>query len=103
GAGALGIGPHQNLELARMHQLLELCRDPSYHCLRDFAEPFCVARVVRAPRCFLDQCRAFERFTAQSSDASFECGRKFMLPTGKGLNRGYYSVFVNRTLQTRTG
>src|SRR5438270_6236100 len=38
GAGAIRIGRHQNLDLARMHQLVDLCWHLCSHYLCNFAE-----------------------------------------------------------------
>src|SRR5216110_530286 len=86
GTGPIQIGRHQNLELARMDQLINLCRHLCSYCLRDFAEPACVMRIVCASRCFLDQRRTFEPFTAQRSYASFELGGKFVLQASNSVN-----------------
>jgi hypothetical protein len=79
-----------------MHLLINLCWHVGSHCLCDFAEPACVTRIVRASCCFLDQRRAFERFTTQGGDASFELGGKFVLPAGKSVDPSFHRIFVNR-------
>src|SRR5205085_5606715 len=66
------------------------------HCLRGFTEPTYITRIVCPSRCFLDQRRAFERFAAQGSDASFELRGKFVLPAGKSVNPSFHRIFVNR-------
>src|SRR6266478_995314 len=96
GTGPIRIGRHQNLELARMDQLIDLCRYLRSYCLRDFAEPACVMLIVCASCCFLDQRRTFERFTAQRSYASFELGGKFVLPASKSVNPSLHRILVNR-------
>ena len=93
---------HQNSKLAGLNQCIDLGRRFCSHRLRDFAEPLCVVRIMRAFRRFLDQRCAFERFALQGRNAGFELGRKFVLPARERVNPSFHSVFVDGVFIKRT-